>query len=275
MFNQILILSFIYSTFLLKNCYASYGSPLAQSMATQELVLQGQMAFGKYCIGCHGIKGDGNGPAAPFLNPKPRNFTTGIFKFRSSPLGALPSDEDLMDTLRQGVAGTSMPSYLFVPERERFAMIEYIKTFSDKWKDPTQFGVKVSFEPLNPGDFTDNKIFIERAKKGQLIYKEACMTCHGVRGEGNGPGAVDLKNDWDEKIAPANLRLLTIKRGKSVNKIYEAILLGVNGTPMPAFKDAYTDQQLQDLTAYILYFRGDEAGLYPSHPIENLKQEEN
>ncbi len=47
------------------------------------------------CAACHGVESDGNGPAARMFVTRPRDFRSGIFKFRSTPSGSLPTDEDL------------------------------------------------------------------------------------------------------------------------------------------------------------------------------------
>ena len=50
--------------------------------------------FNRHCAACHGPKGDGQGPAAYLLSPKPRDFTSGTYKFRSTPSGSPPTDGD-------------------------------------------------------------------------------------------------------------------------------------------------------------------------------------
>ena len=72
---------------------------------------RGYQLYSKYCVQCHGVNGDGNGDVAEHLNPKPRNYTFGIFKFTSTPYGQKPRRSDLVRTIRQGVTGTSMPSF--------------------------------------------------------------------------------------------------------------------------------------------------------------------
>ena len=133
----------------------SFASPFVQSVARQELIAHGKMAYLNRCAGCHGEKGDGLGPAAKFLDPKPRDFTTGIFKFRSSPLGTLPSDHDLMNTISRGIPNSSMPSFADVPEQERFAIVEYVKTFSPVWNDSANFAPAVIGAAFPEEDFKD------------------------------------------------------------------------------------------------------------------------
>ncbi|MFA5584542.1 MAG: c-type cytochrome [Bacteriovoracaceae bacterium] len=241
---------------------ASFASPFVQSIARQEIIAHGKNAYMFRCSGCHGEKGDGLGPAAQFLDPKPRDFTSGIFKFRSSPLGTLPSDQDLMTTISRGIPNSSMPSFADVSEQERFAIVEYIKTFSPAWNDPSNFDVAVIGAPFPEEDFKDFSKFIVRAKKGKELFIESCVLCHGNNGYGDGEGGVDLLDDWDQPIVPANLTKLTIKSGKSVKDIYRILLTGVNGTPMSSYKDVYSDDALWDLTAWVLYLRGLENGVY-------------
>jgi cytochrome c oxidase cbb3-type subunit 2 len=242
--------------------FTLYASPFVQSVAKQEIEHYGKLGYERRCAGCHGISGNGNGPAVQFLTPKPRDFTSGVFKFRSSALGTLPSDDDLMRTLSHGIPNSSMPEFSGMNERERFSIIQYIKTFSKTWEDETLLSPPVTGTPYVAADFKDYKIFIQKAAKGQKIYQEACITCHGLEGRGDGEGAEGLTDDWNNPIKPANLRLKTIKRGKTVNDIYTTLLAGVNGTPMPSFKDVYSDDDLWDVAAYVLYFRGRENGIY-------------
>ena len=251
----ILILSLSSSSF-------GYGSPFAQSVAIQEMVMHGKEAYLKRCSGCHGINGDGKGEATKFLNPKPRDFTSGIFKFRSSDIGTLPSDQDLMKTLSQGILGTSMPAYDLVSERERLAIIEYIKTLSPNWKDKSQKAPAIIGAAFPVETFSNHQAFITSAIRGRKIYIEACLSCHGKTGLGDGEAGKELVDEWGEIIIPANLRLPYIKRGKTIQDIYQTILTGVNGTPMPGFKGSYKDEELWDLAAFVFYLRGEEAGLY-------------
>ena len=241
---------------------SSFASPFVQSIARQEIISHGKMAYQNRCSGCHGEKGDGLGPAAQFLDPRPRDFTSGIYKFRSSPLGTLPSDHDLMTTISRGIPNSSMPAFADVPEQERFAIVEYVKTFSPAWNDPANFAPPVMGAEFPEADFKDFAAFVARAKKGKELFVESCVLCHGSNGYGDGEGGVDLIDDWDQPIRPANLTKLTIKSGKSVRDIYRILLTGVNGTPMSSYKDVYSDDALWDLTAWVLYLRGLENGVY-------------
>lgn len=83
--------------------------------------------YRQHCAGCHGISGDGAGPNAPLLNPYPRDFRNGVFKYTSTQAGAKPTRDDLMRTLMRGLPGTAMPSFKKLAEEDREALIEYVK----------------------------------------------------------------------------------------------------------------------------------------------------
>lgn len=86
--------------------------------------------YREHCAHCHGITGDGAGPTAAFLNPYPRDYRPGIYKYKSTPKGQKPTHDDLMRTLVNGVAGTSMPSFLVLPENELAALADYVRYLS-------------------------------------------------------------------------------------------------------------------------------------------------
>jgi mono/diheme cytochrome c family protein len=86
--------------------------------------------YRKHCVHCHGITGDGRGPTARFLNPYPRDYRQGLFKFKNTYNPAKPTDEDLLRVMMNGVPGTAMPSFSLLPNSEVEALIEYVKYLS-------------------------------------------------------------------------------------------------------------------------------------------------
>lgn len=91
--------------------------------------------FRKHCVVCHGLSGDGKGQSAMFLEPYPRDFRRGTFKYKSTPVGGKPTRADLVRTLRHGIPGTAMPSYRALEESEEFAkdvedLVEYVRFLS-------------------------------------------------------------------------------------------------------------------------------------------------
>ena len=100
-------------------------APAPQSV----LALEGRRVYRSACAACHGLRGDGEGPAARSINPKPRDFMAGVLKFRSTPSGALPTDSDLFRTISEGVPGTWMPAWEdLLSEKQRWAVVAYLKT---------------------------------------------------------------------------------------------------------------------------------------------------
>src|SRR5579859_2859431 len=87
----------------------------------------GKSVYLEHCSACHGEKGDGAGPASVWLFPRPRDFSAGMFKIKSTPGTALPTDEDLFNTVTRGMAGSSMPSFTYLSAQERREAVQYIK----------------------------------------------------------------------------------------------------------------------------------------------------
>jgi mono/diheme cytochrome c family protein len=112
----------------------------AQMLGGQEVpapvLNEGHEAYMRYCYACHGDKGDGNGPAAATMRPPPRDLGTGVFKFPGVAAGELPNDDDLELLIRRGLSGTPMLPW-DIGERERKAIVQYLKTFSPRWKNET------------------------------------------------------------------------------------------------------------------------------------------
>jgi mono/diheme cytochrome c family protein len=108
---------------------------------TPELMEEGKLIYFRRCSFCHGLLGDGNGPASDFLDPRPRDFTLGTFKFRSTQSGELPLDADLFRTVSRGLPGTAMQAFdkdlikNGLSEAQRWAVIAYVKTFAIEFED--------------------------------------------------------------------------------------------------------------------------------------------
>ncbi len=223
------------------------------------LVAQGKHIYDRYCVGCHGEKGDGKGPAARLLIIKPRDFTKGVFKFRSTPSGTLPTDEDLYKIITRGVYRTSMPDWGLVPERDRLAVIQYIKTFYPEWK--AQAPGKPVFIPEPPGTLGAP----ESVARGKELYKLLeCNACHGESGRGDGPSAATLDSDaWGNKQKPFDFTQGRLKSGPSPKDIYRTFMTGVGGTAMPSYADIFGEPDGENikegdawnLVSYVLSLR--------------------
>lgn len=82
--------------------------------------------FREHCVACHGVAGDGAGPASRLLSPYPRDFRLGKFKFKSTPIGKKPTRADLRHVLTAGLPGTSMPSFRLLNDEELDALVDYV-----------------------------------------------------------------------------------------------------------------------------------------------------
>ena len=216
----------------------------------------GKEVYERRCVGCHGVHGDGNGPAATFMyKQRPRNFTQGVFKFRLTE-GSLPTDGDMLRTITRGARGTAMPPWYELPLNDRLAVIQYIKYVlavnRTNAQRPEQFFVdEPPGEPLYIP--TPPAPTIAMVTHGKEVWVQAkCWECHGDRGKGDGEKAAGLTDDPGFPIPPANLTSGQFKSGSAVADIFRTISTGLNGTPMPSFRDAFPDADRWALSYYIL-----------------------
>ena len=227
------------------------------------LLAHGEWVYRGMCIGCHGVKGDGNGGVwtlgekyskAHQLPRMPRDFSAAIFKIRSTPSGSLPTDNDLFKSISRGlVADQDMPAFKFLPERDRWAVLAYIKSLSPRWveeKDYQQPAVEIGHPPL------PDEAMLE-AGKG-VYAKMQCAKCHGPTGQGDGETANELKDDNGLPIKPRNFSDASQFVGASDPRgVYQTFTTGIDGTPMPSYADNLNEDQRWQLVYYVMSFRGD------------------
>lgn len=223
-------------------------SSLAQESRVGDLVgnaKNGKALYQRYCIFCHGPDGDGRGESAPYLDPKPRDFTKATFKCRSTPSGSLPLDSDLYDTISRGIHASGMPSWKPLTRQERVDLVAYIKTFSPRFREekPAAAVVIPPEPPTSP----------ESVKRGADLFQSMnCWLCHGKEGQGNGPSAASLTDSKGNPIVPFDLSSGTrFKCGDSDLGLFRDLTTGIDGTPMPSFADAMKPDQIWDVVHYI------------------------
>lgn len=208
-------------------------------------VKHGKALYARYCIFCHGEHGDGRGDSAPYMNPKPRDFTRANFKCRSTPSGTLPLDEDLYDTISRGVHASGMPSWKPLLRQDRVDLVAYIKTFSSRFHEEKP-GAAITIPPEPPTT-------PESVQRGaQLFESMNCWACHGKEGRGNGPSAATLTDSLGNPIAPFDFTTGTrFKCGDTDQTIFRDLMTGLDGTPMASFSDALKPDQMWDVVHYI------------------------
>ncbi|MGA7752209.1 MAG: cytochrome c [Candidatus Sulfotelmatobacter sp.] len=209
---------------------------------------QAHSDYRRYCAGCHGDLGDGNGENAVWLDPKPRNFTLATFKCRSTPTGTLPQDSDLFNTIARGLTNSNMPIWNTFTKQQRADLVAYIKTFSPRWeKEKAGDPIKIPAEPA---------VTIESISHGKALFtKLECWKCHGPQGKGDGPSASTLTDSQDQPIRPYNFAAgkddSRFKCGSTNQDIYKIFMTGVDGTPMPSFADTISPGDAWDLVHFL------------------------
>ncbi len=232
----------------------------SQILKERDSVLEGRELFIQNCSGCHGMNADGKGEAAPMLKPMPRNLVGGSFKFRTTPSGSLPTEADLIRVLDRGVLGSAMPSFKSLPLDRKKALVAYIKSLRPDWTSIQ--GRSLELPPPPEEMFTKKEVFLKSAGRGKILFAEACQTCHGDGGRGDGPGAEGLLDGEEQPIKPGDLTRSFIKGGYGAQDIYRAISTGLDGTPMPSFYDTYNNAQRWDIVAYVMLLRAQGSGQY-------------
>lgn len=208
----------------------------------------GKSDYRRYCAGCHGDYGDGNGENAVWLDPKPRDFTIATFKCRSTLTGTLPTDEDLYNTIARGLTNSNMPVWSTFTKQQRADLVAYIKIFSPRWgTEKAGDPIKIPAEP---------PVTLESISHGKALFtKLECWKCHGPHGEGDGPSAATLTDSKDNPIRPYNFAQgkndSRFKCGNTNEDIYKIFITGVDGTPMPSFADVIQPNDAWDLVHFL------------------------
>lgn len=215
-------------------------------LAIRSAFADGRTAYLSFCAPCHGERGDGRGQVAREFDPRPRDFTMGIYKFRSTASGTLPLASDLRRTVDEGLADTTMPGWRAVlGSVERATLTDYLQSLSPRFvTEPA--GEIVPIPPAPPND-------AGTISRGQNSYERMrCGDCHGTDGRGNGPSAATLRDDRGVRVRMPDLtRRATLKRVSTDRDIVVTFLTGLDGTPMPSYRDVISPSEAWDLSRYV------------------------
>ena len=222
---------------------AAAQAPAPQAAATTS---RGKAVYDEHCVECHGVSGKGDGPAAAMLKPRPRDLTAGKYKIRSTESGSVPTDDDLLRSIRQGLRGTAMPGWQSVLSADDIQQVStYIKGFSPRFAEspPRPIETKASV-PASPESL---------ARGWQVYQKLQCAKCHGDDGRGTHAAVTTFQDDWQQPIRAADLsESWTFRGGATSADIFMRFRAGMSGSPMPSFKDAATDAEMWDLANYVV-----------------------
>jgi mono/diheme cytochrome c family protein len=199
---------------------------ISQAFAPNETENMGEQSYQEYCASCHGNSGKGNGDLAYLVYPKPRDFTSGLFKIRSTPAGVPPTDDDIFKTIHQGLPGTSMPSFKFLRNQEIKSLINIVKDFAQIDNQDVQ---KITI----PDEIPPSEELIDL---GRSIYMEVgCNMCHGNTGKGDGSSSGKLKDSKGYSIIPKDFTSGVYLGGGTKRDLYLRFVGGMAGTPMPSY----------------------------------------
>jgi mono/diheme cytochrome c family protein len=240
---------------------------------------RGQAVYQQRCVQCHGVSGDGAGPSAHYMYPRPRDYRKGIFKFTSTPYGIRPLREDLLRTVRQGIRGTSMPGFALLPEQDQQAVVDYVILLSRRGELKQQLigladaedavdeeivkteliptvltrwseAIAMEVLPITP----QPRFTLEHVERGkQAFLTKGCSKCHGI--DGRGQTKENRGTDaWGFQTRAADLTSGMLHGGNRPQDIYRRIYSGINGTPMPSFANVLKQEPdtIWDLVAYVL-----------------------
>lgn len=222
----------------------------------RDYYFQGKHVYEKSCMPCHGKRGKGDGElVTQDWEVFPRDLTKAEFKYRSTPYGKLPTNADLKRTVLHGIAGSAMPTFHEMSQKDLASVIEYIKFFSRDWKRAENHGIALKI-PANPNKSVNPEEQILLLKQGNQLFQQLCAPCHGIQGKGNGPVANSLEDSEGNPLPPSNLRA-PLGCGNREEDILRTILTGMTGTPMPSFADALSPKEVWQIVTLLSEWRND------------------
>ncbi len=223
--------------------------------------LSGEELYQLDCAMCHGEHGAADTPVAELLYPRPRDFTYGLFQYKTSPGELPPRDEDIFDAIKFGMEGTAMPGWSTLLSDEQISsLIPVIKSFdtfaawapehaADKDFDEDGRYLKSDYRVITEQEPTDGQVSYtpESIALGRQVADDNCKECHGEEGRGNITSSTRLEDDWGHRIWPRDLtspwtwRMTNgANRDETIRNIFTRATIGLPGTPMPALSAGST-----------------------------------
>lgn len=199
---------------------------------TDEFLSAGEKLYGWNCLPCHGAEGRGDGPQAARVGLRPRDFTRGAFRLKSSAAGEMPFDDDLFRTIATGIPIAGMPSFPDLSNDDRWALVHYVKSLAEPGP-PARTRIA---PPERRGD----------AARGADLFRNGCAACHGPGGRADGPAAATLGIPLPDFTRGE----VAFKAGSRPEDVYRVLTAGMAGTPMPSFASV-PERDRRDLAAFV------------------------
>lgn len=208
---------------------------------------RGMVVYRKACASCHGESGDGNGPAAVGMDPAPRDFVRAVYAYRSTPTGSLPLDADLVRTVLRGLPGTDMPGWRDqLAAREVLDVVAAIKRFSPRFGQE-EIDEAVPIPP--PVPFSEASVALGRT----AYQKVQCGKCHGPTGRGDGwAKESEMRDPLGRVVRARDFTKGIYRSGKRKEDLYRVFFTGLDGTPMPAYEDSLSPDEIYHLVNFLL-----------------------
>ena len=241
---------------------------MKEQVSLQRSGMDSEAIYQFRCAACHGEEGAGDGPAAELLYPRPRDFTLGLYKFKSSPGDLPPRDEDLFNVIKNGLIGTSMPGWGSVLNDEQIRdLVLLVKQFDtsavwapedaeDEDFDDDGHYLKSNLTVVTEREPVDGQVPYsdESIALGKAVFEENCEKCHGVEGRGDITSGEFLEDDWGYRTWSRNLTTPgtwrntevagsdVSSRDQTIRNISTRLSVGIPGTPMPSHR-AYDEEE--------------------------------
>ena len=247
------------------------------------------------CAVCHGDEGEGDGPAARFIYPAPRDFTVGLFKYKNSkPKNLRPRDENLFDTIKHGLPRTAMPAWKSELSDEQIRSLilvikgfDWIGTWAPEGAPDDDFDEDGLYKgkPISVADelLLENRIPATPASlaRGKQAFLKNCSPCHGDEGRGSPSAEKKLRDEWGARIWPRDLtkpwtwRVTNVDDNaeQTIANIFTRLSVGIPGTPMPEHASGVSQTTRWDIANYVYSLRVTTPSLSESLVIEATKVE--
>jgi mono/diheme cytochrome c family protein len=229
-----------------------------------DTLAKGSLLYRRFCLHCHGVPGDGRGPTSAWINPPPRDYRRGLFKFTSAVVTkkSKPRRGDLLRTLEEGIEGTTMPTFKAQPKRDLEALISYVIHLSirgsvefyvmrealkksDEAKDlsglvrtkTNEFASdwKLENTPITPQPYPykdDPAELAQSVSRGYDLFLSktaACRECHVDFGR----QSKFLYDEWGTLVRPRNLTEGVYRGGRRPVDLYYRVQAGIGPSTMP------------------------------------------